>query len=252
MASSWYSFSRVTMFEQCAKRYDFRYNKGMKEPFDSIEGYVGKRCHDAVQWLYTEKQAGRAHTLDEIVKIYREGWKHAPENLKITRRGDSRESYQAVGEAMLRKFFPKIEADTLNTIGIEHKLFFKIAEKHDFIGYIDRLAREPGDGGRVWVIDYKTGKTVPFGFSGKEADQLRTYACGVMRKYTVDEVHLRLEYMRTGEAHEGSLKRSEMEAFEAGLAERIEATRCKTYPANPGVLCGWCGFKDICEEAQKR
>lgn len=245
-----YSFSRVTTYEQCPKRFDFRYNQKMTEAFDSIEGYLGKRVHDGVQWLYTERQAKRHHTLDEIVDIYNRGWENKPANLRITRKGDTEQVYKAIGEAMLRKFYPRFEKDTFGTTGIEYKLFYQLAGKYNFIGYIDRLAIDVEGDQSMWIIDYKTGKSVPFGFSGKDADQLRLYACGLFRKFNVDEIKLKVEYLRTGDAHVGSLKRSEMADVEAEFCQRVEATHTQYFPANPSVLCGWCGFRDICPEAK--
>src|SRR5688572_3505192 len=36
-----YSFSRITTFEQCARRFRYRYLDKVKEAFDSVEGFMG-------------------------------------------------------------------------------------------------------------------------------------------------------------------------------------------------------------------
>jgi hypothetical protein len=49
------------------------------------------------------------------------------------------------------------------------------------------------------------------------------------------------------------VRRSEADAIETRLVERIEAARQATvFPPSPGVLCDWCGYNDLCDSATGR
>jgi RecB family exonuclease len=47
-----YSFSRITTFEQCARRFRYRYLDGVKEAFHGVEAFMGQRVHEVIEWLF--------------------------------------------------------------------------------------------------------------------------------------------------------------------------------------------------------
>ena len=44
-ASQVYSYSRITTFEQCARRFRYRYVDGIKEAFRGVEAFMGQQVH---------------------------------------------------------------------------------------------------------------------------------------------------------------------------------------------------------------
>ena len=51
-----FSFSRLKAFDQCPARYRYRYLKGLKEAFQSVEAHLGTVVHDVLEWLYRERE----------------------------------------------------------------------------------------------------------------------------------------------------------------------------------------------------
>lgn len=247
-----FSFSRVTTFEQCPRRYRYRYIDGVHEGFVSIEAFMGRQAHSTVEWMYEERRAGREPTLDESVARYCGFWdgalatERAP--VKVVRSGETREDYRRLGAEMVSDYYRRnFAADALETIAMERHFTIELGGRHAFQGYIDRLARD-GDG-RVVVIDFKTGKRVPQRFEGKDADQLRAYALALFADGE-GELELRLEYLRTGKRVAERIRADQAGPIEERLAARIDAAEAATvYPPVPGPLCGWCGFNDVCEAA---
>lgn len=251
-----YSFSRVTTFEQCARRYRYRYLDGVQEGFDSVESFMGRQVHAAIEWLYGEREKGRKPRADETVAWYCASWDAGvaagPRLVRVIKEGTPLEGYRRSGAEMLSRFHQtRFVSDRLQTIGNEHHFLVTIGARYEFQGYIDRLARD--ETGTVHIIDYKTGRKNGRGFAGREAEQLQAYALGLFATQPVDEIELVLEYLRIGERVRKRVRRDDAQDIETRLVARIEALEASSvFPPNPGILCRWCGYNDICDAAAPR
>lgn len=251
-----YSFSRVTTFEQCPRRYRYRYLDGVQEGFDSVESFMGRQVHAAIEWLYGEREKGRKPRADETVAWYCASWDAGiaagPRLVRVVKDGAPLEGYRRSGAEMLSRFHQtRFVSDRLETLGNEHHFRVTIAERFEFQGYIDRLARD--EAGTRHIIDYKTGRKNGRGFSGREAEQLEAYALALFSSESVDEIELVLEYLRLGERVRKRVRREDAAALESSLVARIERLESSTvFPANPGILCRWCGYNDICDAVTAR
>jgi RecB family exonuclease len=251
-----YSFSRVTTFEQCARRFRYRYLDGVKEGFQGVEAFMGQQVHAAVEWLF-ERRASRAlPSADEAVTYYCDHWDQdmtrASGPVRVIKDGIALEFYRRSGAEMLSRFYrERFLADRLQTIENEKHFVVRLGESYDFQGYIDRLATD--DSGLVYIIDYKTGSRVPKKFEGKEADQLEAYAMAIFRELECDEIELVLEFLKTGARLSRRVHRAAAEDIERKLLSRISVADSATvFPPTPGVLCDWCGYNDLCESATTR
>jgi putative RecB family exonuclease len=251
-----FSFSRVTTFEQCARRYRYRYVDGVREAFQSIEAFMGQQVHAAVEWLFEERGAGRAPRVDDAVRHYIEAFDgeraQGRGGLKVIKRGTVVEDYRRSGAEMLADFHrTRFVADSFETIGLEKHFMLEIGSGRRFQGFIDRLARDTS--GVVHIIDYKTGGRPPVRFGGKDGDQLEAYAVAMFAETDADELVLMLEYLRNGSTQTRRIRRSESEETARRLGERIRvAAEANVFPPTPGTLCDWCGFNDLCEAYGQR
>jgi len=251
-----FSFSRVTTFEQCARRYRYRYVDGVREAFQSIEAFMGQQVHAAVEWLFEEKKAGRLPRADEAVRRYTatfdEAWGQARATLKVIKRDTRIEDYRRSGAEMLVDFHRlRFLGDSLETVGLERHFLMEMAEGRRFQGFIDRLARDAA--GVVHIIDYKTGGRPPIRFGGKDGDQLEAYAVAMFAETTADELVLTLEYLRNSSTQTRRILREEAGETARRLGARIRvAAEATVFPPTPGTLCDWCGFNDLCEASGQR
>jgi putative RecB family exonuclease len=251
-----FSFSRVTTFEQCARRYRYRYVDGVREAFQSIEAFMGQQVHETVEWMFQEKGAGRLPPVDEAVRRYSasfdRGWTEARGGLRIVKKNSALEDYRRSGAQMLADFHrARFVRDAFETVGLERHFLLEIGEGRRFQGYIDRLARDPS--GIVHIIDYKTGGRPPVAFGGKDGDQLEAYAVAMFAETAVDEIVLMLEYLRNGSTLTKRIRRSDTEETARRLRARIRvAAEASVFPPTPGTLCDWCGYNDLCEAFGRR
>lgn len=246
-----FSFSRVTTFEQCARRYRYRYVDGVREAFQSIEAFMGQQVHAAVEWLFQEKGQGRVRRVDEAVKFYSASfdrdWTGARGGLKVIKKDTRMEDYRRSGAEMLADFHRnRFATDTLETVGLERHFVLDVRPGQRFQGFIDRLARDAD--GVLHIIDYKTANRPPVRFGGKDGDQLEAYAVAIFAETGAEELELRLEYLRNGSTQKRRIRREESVETARRLAARIEvAAGANVFPPTPGTLCDWCGFNDLCE-----
>jgi putative RecB family exonuclease len=246
-----FSFSRVTTFEQCARRYRYRYVDGVREAFQSIEAFMGQQVHAAVEWLFTERSEGRTRGVEETVRFYStafdRAWTESRAGLKVIKQGTTVEDYRRSGAEMLADFHRnRFSSDDLETVGLERHFVLEVQTGRRFQGFIDRLARD-GDG-LLHIIDYKTGGRPPVRFGGKDGDQLEAYAVAMFAETGAEELVLRLEYLRNGSTQTRRVRRDEAVETARRLAARIGvAVEANVFPPSPGTLCEWCGFNDLCE-----
>lgn len=246
------SYSRVTTFEQCPRRYRYRYLDGVQEGFDSVEAFMGRQVHSTIEWLYEERESERSPRADEAVAKYCEIWDRemasARRPIRVIKDGTPLEGYRRSGADMVSRFHrSRFVSDKLTTVANERHFCVTLGGRFEFQGYIDRLARDAR--GTLHIIDYKTGRRAAQGFSGREAEQVEAYAVAMLTELDdVEEVELVLEYVRTGDRVRRRVSRIERDELERRLLARIDAVVSSTiFPPNPGVLCRWCGFNDVCD-----
>ncbi len=246
-----FSFSRVTTFEQCPRRYRYRYVDGVREAFQSIEAFMGQQVHAAVEWLFEQKGGGRVPPVAEAVQYYSAGFDRACEqargSLKVIKQGTRVEDYRRSGAEMLADFHrTRFAHDCLETLGLERHFVLEMEPGRRFQGFIDRLARDGS--GTIHIIDYKTGGRPPIRFGGKDGDQLEAYAVAMFAETDADELVLMLEYLRNGSTQIKRVRRGEAVETARRLGARIQmAAEANVFPPSPGTLCDWCGFNDLCE-----
>ncbi len=246
-----FSYSRLTTFEQCARRFRYRYLDGVHEAFSGVEAFMGQRVHETIEWLFNQREAGCKRSDVEAVEFYCSGWDQAiaaaPRPVRVIKDGEAIENYRRRGAQMLSRFHAdRFASDTLKTLENEKHFRIKLGGTHWFQGFIDRLACDAE--GRLHVIDYKTGRQASPRFTGKDAGQLEAYALAMFAETDAEEIELVLEYLKTGVRLSRRILRSEVEAVDKDLTERIGvAVAATVFPPVTGVLCRWCGYNDLCE-----
>jgi putative RecB family exonuclease len=153
---------------------------------------------------------------------------------------------------MLTRFYrERFLSDRLVTVANEHHFVVPVGSAYQFQGFIDRVATDAT--GLLHIIDYKTGSRVPKKFEGKEAQQLEAYAMAMFRQGEAEEIELVLDFLKTGARLRRRVLRSEADEIEVRIEQRItKAEQASVFPPTPGVLCGWCGYNDLCESAMSR
>ena len=244
-----YSISQLATFEECALQYRFIYVDRIKRYEEGVEAFLGKRFHEAMEWLYRER-AFRIVPLEELLAYYEKAWAekwHA--EVKINQKERTGDDYKLLGRRFIKDYYKRHHPfDEGRVLGLERYIRFPLAEgsRYGCKGIIDRLMLAPD--GPFEIHDYKTGSSLPDQAELDEDRQLGLYQIGVQTLWPeAKEVRLiwhlvafdlEMRSRRTPEALEG------LKAEIAGLIDRIEAER--EFAPHESALCNWCPYWDLC------
>jgi len=245
-----FSFSRVKTYHQCPLRYRYRYLKGLKEVFRSIESYLGSVVHDVLEWLYTERETRESPTLEAALQILADRWTAGfNDEIAVIRCGDQADASLVTGREMLERFHRgTFSKDRSQTVALEQRLNHTLSDEIVFTGFADRIGRT--ETGRLFVVDYKTSKKEGDPSEFSEGLQAPLYAACVMRHNGEEEALAGYHYLR----HESTRWQSVGAARAGQLLDRfhelaVEVNSAAEFDPRPGVLCAWCGFNAICPAA---
>jgi len=247
-----FSFSRVKTFAQCPLRYRYRYVEGLEEAFTSVEAALGKAVHAALEWLYAGRGAGREPGPGEAVAAFDRAWEEATgPRVAVVRAGETAAAYAARGREMVARFAAGVFArDRSRTVALERRVSVRLAEDVVFTGIADRIGRTQG--GRLFVVDYKTAASGGAWPEHENGLQARLYAAALLAGHPEEDgVLAGFHYLASGETRWERVPRAAAPGVWARFLELArEALAATEFPARPGVLCAWCGFNHRCPAAR--
>ena len=98
-----FSYSRISLFDSCAKSYEYRYIQRIPEELVTIEQLVGKAIHGSLEWLYAPGDEKR--TSAEVCAKYDELWRASnPGGALLVKKERSHQDYFDEGLQMVRDY----------------------------------------------------------------------------------------------------------------------------------------------------
>ncbi len=246
-----FSFSRLKTFHQCPLRYRYRYLKGLREAFRSIETFLGNVVHDVMQWMYEERDGSASPDLEATLTDFARRWEASwTPKVTVIRRSDSPDDAFRLGRRMLERFHREtFERDRSETIALEQRYSMRLSPDVVFTGFADRVGRT--EKGLIFVVDYKTSKSEGNPSEFSEGLQAPLYAACALDHLDEPEALAGYHYLRLGTTRWQRISRQRgYELLDRFLMLAEEANCTAEFPARPGVLCAWCGFNHICPEAR--
>jgi len=248
-----YSHSRLSTFEQCKLKFKFRYiDKIIPEVEESIESYLGKTVHKALEWLYIKIKENKFKTpsVDELLAYYTKEWEsNYPEEIIIVNQKGRIEDYYNKGIQFILNYYIKHKPFDDNTLAVEKRIFVSLDGNggYKIQGFIDRLSYNLKTG-EYEIHDYKTSNNLPFKEKIEADRQLALYSIAIKENYNTNGkiclvwhylAHDKKICLRKTEEELEKLKKDTIE-----LINLIESTQ--EFTPNKTRLCGWCEYKSIC------
>ena len=244
-----YSYSKLSTFEQCQLKFKFRYLDYIQPDFEeTIESFLGKKVHKALQWIYTNSNSNidKNPELDDVISYFIESWnKDFNHEIKITNSLPV-ENYFNKGIRFIINYYTKNYPFKDNTIALEKKIFINLGPEKNYqlIGYIDRLVKNEN----IFEIhDYKTGYLK----SVKDLDnnsQLALYSLAVKDSFeNVEDIFLVWHFLGYNQEIRSKVILEDLEKLKKNTIELINKIESTLYfHPNPGKLCNWCEFQSKC------
>jgi putative RecB family exonuclease len=249
-----YSHSRLSTFENCPRKFEYRYVQRIPRDTESIEAFVGKRVHEILERLYHHLgRHGRPPSLRQVLDRYGRDWTlHWHEEVAIVREDRDAESYRLQGERCLENYYRKnYPFEDGETVGIEHRVSIRLDDQgiYKARGIIDRLVRTAP--GTYEIHDYKTSASLPPRERVARDRQLSLYQIGIEQGFPdAEQVELVWHYVAFGKTIRLTRSPEALEALRGETIQQIEAIEQTTeFVTRQGPLCRWCEYRDICPDA---
>ena len=181
MHKKYFSYSKINTYKSCPQKYKIVYLDKIRKKNESIEAFMGKRVHEVLEWLYSDKNRKKKLILfDTLMNKYKQLWNEKwHQNIFIARCKYNRENYNKntlyeIGIDCLSNYyrlFNKSGYFNQNVEEVELSFETKI-EDYIFKGFIDRVDINDDV---IDIIDYKTGKNKRTYYQAKNDFQLAIY-----------------------------------------------------------------------------
>ena len=234
------SYSQIETFDNCPLQYCYRYVKKIPSVKTASLAF-GDCMHKTLRDFFTEVKGGSVPSWSHLDTIFKNNWQSTGYLSK-----SEEEKAKKAGERMLKQFY-EASKPIRPASALEQPFMIKINENLKLRGKIDRVCKA---GGRLEIIDYKTGKEM----EQKEVDkslQMTIYALAAIDKglygQKAENITLTFYFLDSGKTK--STTRSSIQLEKAKKEIELKAQQISTgkFPPRPGLLCKFCPYKMICE-----
>ena len=122
-----FSYSSLETYKKCPAQFNIRYIENIRKPDESIEAFMGKRVHEALEYLYNEVLDGRIPFFDYVIDKYNSNWHEKWHNrIGIVRTENTLEFYRNLGELCIARYYRQFSPFVEPIVGNEIELDFLI------------------------------------------------------------------------------------------------------------------------------
>jgi len=245
-----YSHSRLATFEDCPKRFEYRYVLKIPTRTEGIEAFVGKRVHEVLERLYKAAEREQVPSLEKVIYRYHRLFEESydAERVRIVREETPVEFYRQTGERCLTAYYRRhYPFDGDETLGIEKRVTFALDEKREyrFQGIIDRLVRARD--GAIEVHDYKTSRRAATQKQVDQDRQLALYQIGLADRFPDQPMRLVWHYLQQDRKLTSTRTPEELQYLREDTMSVVDRIRTETeFKPRRSALCDWCEYNDRC------
>ena len=116
-----FSHSRLSAFERCPRKFQYRYLWKIPSESESIEGFVGKRVHEVLERLHRVAGSTGVPSLPRVLWRFQQMFAEAydAQRVRIAREGTPLDFYRAFGEQCLANYYRETIPSTGPTLALE-------------------------------------------------------------------------------------------------------------------------------------
>ena len=258
-----YSFSQLGLYQQCPKKYQFRYLDGLEKSFETTRDLLlGTSVHSSLERFYQQLNIYKKPQKSDLIEYFdiqrskslQENWE------KIVMKWDQTlDDYQRRGQHYLSNYYDlHTPFEDIKIVGTELLLHFTLEDWPNapkFRGIVDRLDK---DWESFIINDYKTNKNLPPEQKDEYREQLTLYAQGIRQKYGkyFKNIKARLHYLHFWLVDEREITNENLDTIlqkYKSLISEIETARfdhnmgvANAFPTNQNPYCKYCEYQMLC------
>ena len=261
-----YSFSQINLYNQCPKKYQFRYIDWLEREFETSPDLIlWTSVHGALERLYQQVSVLNTPIKADVLWKFHELWNNsiADAGEKLIYKWDQHEEdYLRRGEKYLESYYEKYAPfkETI-VVATESMMNFSLdknenSENKQFRWIIDRLDKDQE--GNFIINDYKTNKKLPPEWDDEYREQLTLYAYGVQQKYWkyLKNIKARILYLHFDITDEWEVTQEAIDNTVLKYTkdiDKIESSRFdynmwvrNAFPTNQNAYCKYCEYQNVC------
>ncbi len=236
------SVSRISRYETCPLSYKLDRDWNIPGHVAGAMQY-GNAVHTTLKAFYDAVLAGRPQTVEQFLQCFRDAMAamsfEDPVQLS---------EYLKQGDVQLRAFFERRGQEAVPAVKFTEQGFQIPVGDVQLRGRIDRI--DDAGGGRVRIIDYKTGSPRE-PKEAKESLQLSVYALAAQRQ-GMDVAELAFYNLEGNSIVTTRRDQADLKAAEQRVQEVAEKIRREEFDAKPGFHCRSCLYRNLCPETEER
>jgi DNA helicase II / ATP-dependent DNA helicase PcrA len=245
------SYSRLDKYKQCPKMFWYTYVLNVL-PENQIQPtlYKGDLFHKIVEQSANRKMQGQIDTVEKLTDEVNSKWN----TRKFIGYSQQRESQDKQTVKQIVETYLDWDKKNPNTIvGVEIEFNIELGG-YTINGKIDRVEQTPD--GEYVIVDYKTGGKNKEITNINESLQLNIYAIALERKEGFGKLPKMVSYFypeKEGQqVFSYEVNQTDIDTTIQTLKGYLQSIDSGEFDATPNLKkCGWCNFKDICEESMK-
>ena len=258
-----YSFSQLGLYQQCPKKYQFRYLDGLEKSFETTPDLLlGTSVHSSLERFYQQLNIYKKPQKSDLIERFdtqrssslQKNWE------KIVMKWDQTlDDYQRRGQHYLSDYYDlHTPFEDIKIVGTELLLHFTLEDWPNapkFRGIVDRLDK---DWENFTINDYKTNKNLPPEQKDEYREQLTLYAQGIRQKYGkyFKNIKARLHYLHFWLVDEREITNENLDPIlqkYKNLISEIETARFdhnmgveNAFPTHQNPYCKYCEYQMLC------
>ncbi|MFA6583574.1 MAG: PD-(D/E)XK nuclease family protein [Elusimicrobiaceae bacterium] len=247
-----FSYSRMSLYQECPLKFKFRYIHKIPEKPKTYFAF-GHSIHAAMEFLY-KVDAPPFPSLNDVLMIFERDWHTKSPEEKGYVSSDKEHDDFLHGIKIITSYYEKHKGAFAVPVSVE--MFVKLAvDGLNLISVVDRI--DDLGGGKISIVDYKTGKTVV-----KNTGQLNMYQKVLelapdikdllARKtgYKGDIKVARMSFYQLENLKENVFEPAspdEIESFWRNVLNVADCIRAEKFdPAPDEKSCRFCDYKNLC------
>ena len=241
--------SGAATFEQCPRRWRFRYVDRLPDP-PGVDALIGTFAHRVLEHLMQQRPSRR--TKDDARRIARATWPEmsaSDDYCDLELDDEQARDFRWRAWTAIEGLWHLEDPASVDVQATEQHLSVAL-DGVPFRGVVDRVESEP-DG--LVISDYKSGRAPTRRYAPSRLQQVLLYAAAIAEETGEQPVRAQLLYLgqrivataatsvETGGAVE------ELKSTWGAIADACDGD---DFAARPGPLCGYCSYVDRCPEGQ--
>ena len=236
------SASKINTYKDCPLKFKFQHV--MEVPTKAKSFFeLGKAVHAVAEHMTKLQIEGTEPTEALAMDILEKEWNAGAFQSETQERQEKEKARE-----MVRTYLEWSSKNENVPVAAEQRFRIDIGGV-PFNGSIDRVEKTPG--GKIAVVDFKTGRAYKTAKTIREDPQMNIYALGVLETYKELPINTSLFYIKHNKPVDNPVEESQVNMVKEDIGNAVKSILGEEFEATPGYqTCRNCDYTSICDKKE--